>query len=247
MITALLGAAIFAMAPQDPSALERARLAYVAGEHESARAAFERALLEPDAPQGAIEFALGNCEVRLGRLGEAAWRYRRALTHTPRDAALWSNLRLVERRLGLPPEDRAGLVATLFRLVDAGTPRELLILAVALQSLGLASVLGLRRRPLARLAGLVVLVLGLSAAALVLRDALGAAPRRAVVLDREATLRADPHADLPATAQLRVGELVTVLEGSDRWLHVERAGVRGWVERRRVGLVDPMPETGQGP
>ncbi|MBI5852192.1 MAG: hypothetical protein HZB39_14355 [Planctomycetes bacterium] len=230
---ALLAALALMVAPQEPGPLARAEAAYLAGDHAAASTDFATALDEPGAPRHRIEFALGNCAWRLGHPAEAAWRYRRALREAPRDPATWNNLRFVERRLALDGDADAGLVAALEALVEVLTPRELFLLGIALEIVGLAGALMLRRRPLTRAACIVALGLGIACGVMALRDE----AVEGVVLGSDVALRADPHADLPIRVRLRAGEPVRVLEGSDRWLHVATGRGRGWVERVGVGLV----------
>ncbi len=219
------------------SNLGEAEHAYRAGQHAKALALYLAALAEPDVPEGAVLYDLGNCAFRLGRHAEAALYYRRALRRLPRDHEVRFNLRSAERQLGIDaPAESLGAAA--LSLVDSFTPGELLFCVGALESAGLLGFALLRRRRAARVARGLVVALALFVAARHVHAQWFAGPPEGVVLSTDVKLRSEPRADLAATAKLKAGEVVRVLDLSDRWIRVATARGRGWTERAGVGLVD---------
>ncbi len=237
MIAALLTLCL-AFGSAEPSAVERAERAYRAGEFATALALFEAASLAAEAPPGALLFAMGNCEYRLGHHAEAVRQYRRALRWVPRDTKVWANLRLAERQLGLDAPDRRSPAAVLQSLATALTPREMLWFAVGLQCSGLVGFVLSRRRTARRSVCAAGAVVGLLLALHCARVHGSRISLEAVVLAKEIAVRADPHASLPPAFRLRAGEVVRVAEASDRWVRLTCAAGAGWTERAGVGLVD---------
>ncbi len=215
--------------------LVRAEHAYRIGRYQEAFTLFEQALAEPNAPQGPVLYAMGNCAFRLGRSAEASLYYRRAALRLPGDPRLAFNLQLAERRLGVahaPPT----VVERLRAALDARSPAELLVLVTLLQTAGLAGVLALRRR--GRLLATLGLAIGLVGAVYLVDRRTSPPPVEGVVLDHDLPVRTEPHPDLPATLVLHAGEIVRVEEGSDRWLRVTLPRGGGWAERSGVGVVE---------
>ncbi|MCG3126632.1 MAG: hypothetical protein CHACPFDD_01483 [Phycisphaerae bacterium] len=66
--------------------------------YRTAAASWE-SLVQQGVANPAIEYNLGNCHVRLGRLGEAILHYRRGLRLNPRDAKLAANLAYARNRV----------------------------------------------------------------------------------------------------------------------------------------------------
>jgi hypothetical protein len=58
------------------------------------------------------------------------------------------------------------------------------------------------------------------------------------VLRGDLAVRAEPHAGMPAVFRLRPGELLRVIEESDRWVRMVHPRGEGWTERTGVGLVE---------
>ncbi|GAB4146971.1 MAG: hypothetical protein Fur0037_15080 [Planctomycetota bacterium] len=217
--------------PQDPIAL------YEAGRPAEAAAALERELSLGPSDVVPLLYDLGNCSFRLGRLGEAACFYRRALARAPDlEEARW-NLRLVQERLRIdePLPGRRGIRGWIFGPRAGGPPgRARLACAFALQCLGILGLIFWRR---ARFLCLLLAASGLLAGFLPWIEP-GRTCREAVVLVPEAPLRADPSPGGPLRSRLREGEVLRLLQAGPGWILAERGGVKGWVERASVGLVD---------
>jgi tetratricopeptide (TPR) repeat protein len=225
-----------ASTPLASDELERAALAYRAGQFQQAHALFARALEAADAPRGAVLFHLGNCAYRLGRRAEAIWHYRRALLRLPRDREVHANLQLVERQLGVDPPPSTFL-DTLLAPMHALTLGELLGLGTLLQGLGAVGFLLSRGRRRRRLL-LVVAALGAGCAARAAHMQWLQRPSAAVVLGVGADLRQEPHATAATVVALRTGESLRIDALAVEWLHVTHALGSGFVPRGLVGIVD---------
>ncbi len=174
---------------------------------------------------------------------ELGTEYRRGITRSERRQLvsvlqrLRDNLRRVEAHLGIDGASDRSFEAIVLGVVDTMTPGEGLLLVGVLQVAGFLALVVWRRRRGVRLAmGAAVVVALLGGARLVYRQ--WYAPPSGVVLSEEIALRAQPHASLPATLELRAGEVVTVEESSDRWMRVVHPRGAGWTRRVGVGVVD---------
>ncbi|MFG0317257.1 MAG: SH3 domain-containing protein [Planctomycetota bacterium JB042] len=242
MIVASLVLALFATtAPADDgSSSDAAVRAYREGRHADAARVFRGLLESCVGGDPRLLFNLGNCAFRAGDHAEAALRYRQVLARRPGDDGARFNLRLAERRLGLD-EVRPGLLERLDTRLDA-SPASGAWIAALLQLLGLVG-LAVGRGRLSRGIGVLLLAGGLALAVrgASLRDPVGRARASsdAVVLTPDLPLRPAPHDEVPATRRLRAGEVVEVVESSDRWARVEdvRGGV-GWLRTDGIGRVD---------
>jgi tetratricopeptide (TPR) repeat protein len=212
--------------PPADDPLERALRAYREGQYAEAHELWLEALDDAALAKGPLLFNLGSCAYRMGQVPEAVLWWERARLRAPRDGEVAFNLRRAEQELGLAPPDR-GWRAWL-------TSRELLMLVVAAQSIGLLGVVLLRHRG-ARLA-LAVGVIATLPAVVTLLD--GGSVAEAVVLAPGAVLRPEPHQEIPSATTVTAGSLARIVAMSDRWALVECAAGRGWVERPVLGLVE---------
>jgi len=176
-----------------------------------------------------------------GAQGEALWALLRARELDPTDRAVARDVQRVREALNLDPAEIApeplaavGRAARRFRL-------DLLAASLLLASL-LAQVFGRVRpgpRQPGRAAG-VLLALGLLAATVPF--AASFARPTAAVVRRGAPLFESASPTAEATATLREGEVVPVLEASGDWLRVEDgAGARGWARTADVRRIDAAP------
>lgn len=219
------------------SNIERGVAAYEAGRFDEARSAFTAALNDAGVAPGPILYNIGNCAYRQGRHAEAVLFYRRALLRMPRDPEVRFNLRRAESHLGIGGSSDQSFGVRALGVVDALTSGELLLLVAILQVAGFLGAVVWRRRRGVRLTMSVVVVVALLGGARLVYRQWYASPS-GVVLSEEITLRAEPHVSLPATLELRAGEVVTVEESSDRWMRVVHPRGAGWTERAGVGVVD---------
>ena len=240
MISLLFGLFLVLGEPDtfDPENLARAEEAYRTGQYEQALTLFETALSEPDVPRGPLLYNLGNCAFRLGRQAEARFYYMRALLRMPRDQEVKFNLALLERQLDLDDPPRRAVGDLVLGLADWFTPGELLVLVLVLQAAGLAGLLFLRTGLRARLAMGLLVLLGLLGSARLMQTQWFGGPPAGVVLAREIGLRSEPHSSVPIAFKLEAGDLVRVVELSDRWVRVAHPGGGGWTERASVGVVN---------
>ena len=209
-----------------------------AGRFAEAGDAYRAALDEPGVDAAAIWFNLGNCAFRLGHYAEAALDFRRAAFLRPNDREISFNLRLTELRLGLGGRTPSP-VGSAYGWFEARsqTARAALI---ALLELIAALAIALVVRGTSRIS-LVVVGVGAAGLGILLAVELvgGGATSEAVMITEGAGLRAEPHLEDALHRFLPAGSVVRVEEMSDRWVHAELDGERGWIERAKVGLVDP--------
>jgi tetratricopeptide (TPR) repeat protein len=236
-MSAWLATLALACFPQDLPPAQPGALAYAAHQFDVAFETYERALADPAAARGALLYNLGNCAYRLDRPVEATLWYRRALRYLPRDPELRFNLAFAEARLGVDNAPTS-LAATAAALAASFTPGELLALTAGLQALGLASLLFLRRKHLARPLGAALVALGLLAAIPLVHEALFGAAPEGVVLAPDLSLHPAPDPTLAPSTHLSAGEVVCVVEQTDDWLRVEHRRGVGWAPRAAVGVIE---------
>jgi hypothetical protein len=195
-------------------------------------------LFSEERATGPVLYNLGNCAFRLGRHAEAVYLYRCAQLRLPRDEELAFNLRLAEEKCGVQEEDTPSFGTAALGLIDSFLFSELEAFIVLLECIGLSGLVLLRRRPAARNAMALIVVLALLLSARLVRNQWFPGPPDGVVLQEKIALRPEPHIDHPATAEIWSGETVRIEAMSDRWALVEHARGRGWTERAGVGVVE---------
>lgn len=224
-MTPLLALLIAAAAPQGVDDAERA---YREGRVAEARDIYAARLegARSARTRGTLEFNLGNCAYRLGKPAEALAWYRRAELRLDGDADAAHNRGLAERALGLRKDGDADDRA---RTADAARPPTwtAAFLAAGIAAAGLAGALLARRRAFRAAAAIAAVLAGVRSVGLAL-DACAPPQVDAVVVAAEATLRAEPHAELPPGLRLSAGETVRVVERSDRWARVTHPRGGGW-------------------
>lgn len=226
----------FADSANPTTTADAARTAYDEGRFADAVALYDSLLAAyPRSPE--IHFNRGNALARLGRIGEAAAAYERALLLAPRDADARANVKFLRSGAGLP-QPRESLVERIVGVVSASEWRALAISAWWIGAALLVVGLLVTRAPRAvRAIGLVLIVVALIAAAgwgyWITRNA---RPIAFVVEPGVKALfapipSATPHFDAPD------GLAVRVLETSGEWVHVRDAAREGWIPRRAVEIV----------
>ncbi len=208
--------------------------AYRAGDYAAADAGFAAAY-EVSGDRRLLR-ARGNCLFRMGELARARWAYERARLGAPRDEELLANLRLVRRRLELPP-DPEGFTAGLRRQLDRFRWSErAAVCGFAMLLAAGCLVLGWRRLWL-RWLGLACLLPGLVLAGDVLWLA-PSQPLQAVALV-DLAITSEPRADLPPVAEVRAGVLVSLAGGTEGgFVRVQAGDRRGYAPRDAVGVVE---------
>src|ERR1017187_10067415 len=183
-------------------------------------------------------FNLANACAREGKSGVAILNYERALLLAPNDADIAANLHFVRAKAGLPdaPENWFTRSSTCAR------PNTLAWLG----SLGLVlagiSLLLVRLHPQRRLAFRSLTFAGVLLAATAIGSAITMWPRikEAVVIAREAPVRASPVSAAEAAFKLHEGETVTMRsEHQDFALVQTSAGRSAWVARADLARVVP--------
>ena len=218
--------------------LEAAEAHYRAGRYAAALAELTREIDASRDPDARVLYDAGNCAYRLGRYAESALFFRRALKRDPSDAQARFNLRLAEKKLGVPPPASEPFLQSLRGIVDAAGPASLALAAAALESAALACLVFGRRRRAARAAGAILLVAGLATAAAFARRAWPSRASEGYVLAREARVYAEPRDDLPVVMTLKIGEVVELGEATERWVKLRAAGRDGWTPSANVGRID---------
>ncbi len=211
-------------------ALSDARARFADGEFEQAAKLFEQAL-EKSPPNSAAFFELGRALNKSGQEARAALNFRRALILDPRFSPARTALQEVNVALGVAPVKQDWRAKVLERVpMDAltliGT-----ILAWLGAFVGLASFLPPAFRSLRLAAGVVFLLAGFSALAVVwFCDPRIELANTAVVLTSGGTsLLSSPADQSEKISTLQQGSVVKVLSQRGRWFYGELpGGGRGW-------------------
>ncbi|MCK5942683.1 MAG: BatD family protein, partial [Planctomycetes bacterium] len=196
LLPALLGAGGAGLRAQHEPGVR----AYRDGDYSTADAAFAEAWRQSGDRR--LLRARGNCYYRMGDYPRARWAYESARLGLPRDPELLANLRVVRRKLDLPPED-GGFSAELRRQLDRLRVGERAALGGLLMLLSAGCLVFGWRRVGWRWCGLLCLAPGLVFAVDVawLEPA---RPVRAVALE-QLDVRSEPRDDLAAVATVRAG------------------------------------------
>jgi len=219
---------------------EAATTAYTQGQYARAVDAY-RALLADGYTSGALYYNLGNAYVRLDQLGQAIRYYEKARRLRPSDPRTAHNLEQARRRAGvypsvLPPRGLQGLV-------QDGSPLAFFLAGWLLLGSGLAVAVvwgapGSARSwrhplvwgPVAGGLLLVAVAMGTSFAQ--------SQERRAIVVARQAPLRAAPTPTAAADTTLPEGAMLAVQRHQAQWTQVRLAdGTVGWVPARALGAL----------
>ena len=232
----MIGVLLFLVLALESENADLATQAYEDGRFSDAERLFHLALAEDDAARGNLLYALGNCAARQARPAEALLFYRRAERHLGLDAPLQDNQRLCRERLGLEPLHENHWPARIKRAFDRLPSRPTLLGLALLQALCVLTMF--RSRGVTRLAGGLLLIATWFTALQLARNHWGTPPDEAVVLAPTLEVREEPHDSMAIGFELRAGELIEILEESDRWLEVEHPAGHGWALADSVGRVE---------
>lgn len=211
---------------------------YRAGKYDLALAEYEKEITQKRPSDPNIYYNAGNCAFRLQQFPQAALYYHRALLRDPRGEKAKFNLRLTERKLAMAPPAAEGILDTVLRFYNEASPGMLLILTSAAEAAGLALIVLGRRRRGAVGGGIVILIIAGICAAGYFKKISPAVDARGLVVAPEIKIYSEPRDDLPVLVSLKAGELLTVVESTDRWARVVHGGRSGWTPRAGVGLID---------
>jgi tetratricopeptide (TPR) repeat protein len=208
---------------------------YEQGKFADASAEYEK-LLQSGSVSPALLFNLGNAFYKSGQIGRAIGAYRQAERLTPRDPDLRANLHFARNQVQGPTTqpDRWQ------RWLDTLTVNEWTVLAgtgfwlfFGLLALGQWQPAWQRR--------LRVYAAAIGGATLLLAVCLGFAlrererARTAIVVAREAVVRAGPLDESPSVFVVHDGAEMNILDHKDDWLQVSDGGRRtGWLKRDAV-------------
>jgi len=231
-------------APAQPDSLahrfETANTAYAQGQYGRAVDAYQT-ILNTGHTSGALYYNLGNAYARLDQLGQAIRYYEKARRLRPSDPRVTHNLEQVRRQAGvypgvLPPRGLQGLV-------QGWSPLALFLAGWLLLGSGLAVAVVWTtpgrtdswRHPLVWgpvAGGLLLVVAALGTSAVQSQE------RRAIVVAKQAPLRAAPSPTAVADTTLPEGTMVGIGNHRARWTKVRLAnGTVGWVPARALGDV----------
>ena len=175
----------------------------------------------------AVEHNLGTLALARGDVGRARLHLERAARLDPASAATAHNLRLAREAAGLGA--RPAWYVAWDRLVGVVRPGGLVALALGLAFAALGVLFLERRRTAAVLGTLAAVAVAAAGAALWERTR-----PLAVVVAREAEVRAAPSASAPSVARVRAGETVTAGDAEAGWRRVTAEGEAGWLPEAAV-------------
>ena len=208
---------------------------YAEGDHAGAVAAFEGALAT-GWTSAAVHYNLGTACLATGDLGCAVLHLERAHRLRPGDETIRHNLRLAHDRSGGEPSLRTPMqpVLRVFGLTGLlGLSGAFYLAAMGLLGAWFWTKRPGLRRALLVLVPLAVLLLVLSAFAW--RES---RTPEAVILAREAPVRAAPTPEARERATLRAGHVVRLMAQQGEWTEIRLAdGTRGWLPNRAVEAI----------
>ena len=208
---------------------------YVQGKFSQAAVGYET-MLEAGNISPALLYNFGNANFKSGRIGRAIAAYRQAERLTPRDPDVRANLQFARNQVQGPTNRPARWRQWLQTL----TVNEWTGLAAAgfwgcFALLGLGQLQPAWRRRLRFYALLVVGGTLPVLACLALAIKADSSRRDAVVIQREAVVRAGPLDEAQSAFVVHDGAELTVLDRKDDWLRVSDGGRRaGWIKRDAV-------------
>ena len=226
----LLGLCLYAATIQAQDTAPQAEQLYRSGQYAQALLNYEQALKNsPNNPY--LYYNIGNCYFKMGSKGLAAANYYRAFNLRPRDPDIRHNLALALSSNGehlVPP----GMPVALHKALYGLSLSELKGLVFALGWLVcIAAGLWL----LTHKGGKLTVVLGvlcvLCAGWFYVRHTWQTQPL-AVIAAPVAEVRSGPGTNFPASATVRQGHLVELVDQKDNWQQViiKSQGLKGWVE-----------------
>ena len=222
-----------------------ANQAYNKEDYSSAISLYEK-LLGQNLRNGLIYYNLGNCYYRTGEIGKAILSYRRSELYNPRDEDLKANLNYARKNTrdkintGNPK-----ILESIFFWYYNLNCKELFILFLILNGLFWSLAAFRLFKPSALLRTIVLVLLftailtGISAASKVY--ALKSL-RSGVLISKEISVRSGNGINNPAIFKLHEGAEFKILDNSDGWLKIKlphnSSEMKGWVEKKFVGIVD---------
>jgi len=217
--------------------LRAAEEAYRKGDYEGA-AKHWKAVLADHPWDGRLEYDLGNCAYRRGRYAEALWRYERARRRLGERTELLFNEALCLRRLGRAGDPEPSLPSRLRTFLREALPVHWFRLALGLQAAALLLALLARPWKTRRLRAALALCVFLAAGYAFHRAATLEEGREvgAVILAREAPLRAEPRESLEPIARLSRGVRAVLVERGPRWVRIRIGDRSGWIPLSLCGL-----------
>lgn len=220
---------------------EEANEKYRAGDFKGAAQAYQE-IVRSGHGTAAVQFNLGNSLLRLGKKAEALLAFERALKADPRNSDLRWNIGVV--RSMLTDRDEEGPSAWLGTLRRAAgwisideTAWTLAGLAFLLVLAGWAHFATDGRYPRLKSLQAFLLALVVLSAFMFMFQRREDARRRAIVLDKEVTLRYGPAFSETKAFVLHEGAAVDVLDESGDWRYVSFGDNAGWLPKKTAEIV----------
>jgi len=198
--------------------------------------------LNPDRPDPAWLYNIGNCEVKKGNLPKALVFYERARRLAPGDSDILENLNYVRRRLMLPEVGTAKTpLDSLINMRDSLRPDSWIMIASIFWTLAwiaLALRRGLSTRQWVSALVILVLLMNIAIVAFVTQKATTYNPAIAIVVKNGVEVRPLPSPN-DEGFPVRPGEEVKIEEERHDWLRIRLGNAGGWVKPDDVARLWP--------
>ncbi len=231
---------------QEPSGtFFEANQAYNKGDYDRAISLYEK-LLGSGESNGLLYYNLGNCFFRKGELGKAILNYRKSELYNPRNEDLKANLSYVRQSIKDKVEAGGGGVRKriFFWYYDLNLKEIFIFFLIFNWIFWVSAILKLFKsftllKAIFFISLFLMLMSGISAATKIyemenFKDG--------VVLAEEVSVRSGDSITDTVIFNLHEGTEIEILDSSDGWLKIRlphgSKDMRGWVERKFVGVVD---------
>lgn len=201
-----------------------------------------RQLLQQGIRHGAVYYNLGNAYWKKGERGNAILYYERALRLLPRDEDVRANLSYAKGEIVVGGKSQTETKGFLEKIAEVFTGkvtlRELAMVTVVfywiLIGFFLLWVALLPQRTLSKPWLVTLLTFSILLAGLIGFKEYDLAQAAAVILQKEAVLRAGPGDDFQAQATLPEGLVVRIVRQSKGWIEVRLGDLQGWVLQNSI-------------
>ena len=222
-----------------------ANQAYNKGDYNRAISLYEK-LLGENLKNSLIYYNLGNCYYRTGEIGKAILSYRRSELYNPRNEDLKANLDYTRQSIRDKINTGShGIPESIFFWYYNLNFKELFILFLIFNGLFWSLATFRLFKPSAILRTIVSILLFitiLAGASAVSKIYALKTLNYGVVISKEISVRSGNGINNPALFKLHEGAEIEILDNSDGWLKIKlphsSSEMKGWVEKKFVGIVD---------